>query len=50
MATNVYEIVTNRIISEMEKGLIPWHRPWCGVAEGRSAENKPKNNKNETLK
>ena len=34
MATNVYEIVTKRIISEMEKGIIPWHRPWCGVAEG----------------
>ena len=34
MGTNVYEIVTKRIISEMEKGIIPWHRPWCGVAEG----------------
>ena len=34
MATNVYEIVTNRIISEMEKGIIPWHRPWFGVTEG----------------
>lgn len=34
MATNVYQIVTDRIISEMEKGIIPWHRPWFGVSTG----------------
>lgn len=25
---NVYEIVTDRIIKELENGTIPWHRPW----------------------
>lgn len=25
---NVYELITNRIIAEMEKGIIPWHKPW----------------------
>ena len=25
---NVYEIVTDRILSELEKGSIPWHKPW----------------------
>lgn len=25
---DVYEIVTNEIISELEKGKIPWHIPW----------------------
>lgn len=34
MATNVYQMVTERIINEMEKGIIPWHKPWAGVADG----------------
>ena len=25
---NVYEMVTDRILSELEKGNIPWHKPW----------------------
>lgn len=28
---DVYEMVTNRIISELEKGVIPWEIPWHGV-------------------
>ena len=28
---NVYQIVTNRIVEQIEKGLIPWRRPWTGV-------------------
>ena len=28
---NVYEMITNRIIAELEKGNIPWKRPWTGV-------------------
>ena len=32
--TDVYQIVTDRIIAQMENGVIPWHKPWCGVAEG----------------
>lgn len=30
---DVYEIVTNRIIEEMEKGIIPWQRPWVGSGQ-----------------
>lgn len=34
MSINVYQIITNRIISELEKGCIPWQRPWTGVRIG----------------
>ena len=27
---NVYEIVTDRIVKELEKGIIPWQKPWTG--------------------
>jgi len=30
MANNVYQIVTDRIVEQMEKGIIPWNRPWTG--------------------
>lgn len=30
----VYKMVTDRIIQELEKGIIPWHRPWTGVRTG----------------
>ncbi len=29
---NVYEIVTNQIIEQLEKGNIPWRKPWNTVA------------------
>lgn len=32
--TNVYEMVTERIIAELEKGVIPWEKPWTGVKSG----------------
>ena len=32
MSKSVYEIVTERIVGEMEKGIIPWHKPWKGGA------------------
>ena len=32
--TNVYEMVTERIIAELEKGIIPWEKPWTGVRDG----------------
>ena len=32
---NVYEMVTARIIAELEKGNIPWEKPWTGVRHRR---------------
>lgn len=32
--TSVYEMVTNNIISQLEKGIIPWEKPWTGAAAG----------------
>ena len=34
MALNVYQIVTDRIIAELEKGHIPWKQPWNNVRSG----------------
>lgn len=31
---NMYEEITNRFIEELEKGTVPWQRPWIGVKEG----------------
>ena len=31
---NLYEEVTNQIISLMEQGQIPWHKPWTGTSAG----------------
>jgi hypothetical protein len=28
---NVYEIVTEKIIAQLEQGAIPWHRPWSDL-------------------
>jgi antirestriction protein ArdC len=33
----VEEVITNRIIEQLEKGTVPWHQPWNG------SENEPKN-------
>ena len=33
----VHETITNKIIEELEKGNIPWKKPWKG------SENSPKN-------
>lgn len=34
MGINVYQIVADRIIAELEKGQIPWQKPWTGVRTG----------------
>lgn len=34
MSKTVYEMVTERIIEELEKGSIPWERPWRGTRSG----------------
>ena len=31
---NIYEEITNRIIEQLENNIIPWHKPWSGVANG----------------
>src|SRR5258706_168019 len=28
MTTNVYQLITNRIIVQLESGVAPWRRPW----------------------
>lgn len=28
---NVYQMVTDRIMAQLEKGIIPWRKPWTGV-------------------
>lgn len=32
--SNVYQMVTDRIMAELEKGVIPWKKPWSGVRSG----------------
>lgn len=32
--TGIYEKVTERIIEELEKGIIPWKKPWTGTGSG----------------
>lgn len=34
MAKSVYEMVTDRIISQLEQGVIPWEKPWTGIRSG----------------
>lgn len=31
---NVYEMVTERIMEQLEKGVIPWQKPWTGTKNG----------------
>lgn len=30
MENKVYQMVTDRIIEQMNKGIIPWRKPWHG--------------------
>ena len=32
MASNIYQMVTDRIIEQMNAGIVPWHQPWVGSA------------------
>ena len=31
---DVYEIITDRIVQQLENGVIPWHKPWKAGAHG----------------
>ena len=31
---DIYSMITERILAEMETGVIPWDRPWTGCADG----------------
>lgn len=34
MSKSVYEIVTDRIIEQLENNIIPWQKPWTGIRSG----------------
>lgn len=34
MAKSVYEMVTDRIIEQLQSGVIPWQKPWTGIRAG----------------
>ena len=31
---DIYAKITDRIVAELEQGIIPWQKPWAGVADG----------------
>lgn len=34
MSKNIYQMITDRFIAEMEQGIIPWEKGWHGVRSG----------------
>lgn len=34
MSKSVYEMVTERIIEQLKKGIIPWEKSWTGIRDG----------------
>lgn len=34
MAKDVYQMITDRILEQLEQGTIPWHKPWTGGIDG----------------
>lgn len=50
MTMHANEIITNKIISELEKGIIPWEKPWFGSAlTGNAITKKPYSLMNQML-
>lgn len=39
MAFDIYSAVTDRIIEQLEHGVIPWHKPWTGIQSGAISGN-----------
>ena len=31
---DVYQIITDRIVSQLENGVVPWHKPWKAGKHG----------------
>ena len=31
---NIYEVITQRFIEQLENGVIPWRKPWTGTRNG----------------
>jgi antirestriction protein ArdC len=38
---SVYEIITSRIVEELEKGQIPWRKPWKTLPPANLISKKP---------
>jgi len=38
---SVYEIITSRIVEELEKGQVPWHKPWRTLPPANLISKKP---------
>ena len=38
---SVYDIVTERILAELEKGQVPWHKPWRTLSPANLISKKP---------
>lgn len=38
--TKLYETITNQIIEEMERGVIPWRKPWVALTGAYNAKSK----------
>lgn len=34
MAFDIYAAVTDRIVQQLEKGVVPWRKPWTGIRSG----------------
>ncbi len=39
MKTNIYQIITDRILAQLEQGVVPWHQPWANVTDEEAAIN-----------
>lgn len=37
---DAYQVITDRIIELLEKGTVPWHKPWTGGGEARNLVSK----------
>jgi antirestriction protein ArdC len=37
VSATVYDIITDRMVALLEKGIVPWHKPWIG-GEAQGAE------------